>query len=83
MPKLIRKASDPDIANYVEIRNLEREDRIKCQERVKYFNLDMHLFDVEWQFDKKRVTFFYTADGRVDFRELVKDLANILELELS
>ena len=82
LPKLIRKASDPDIANYVEIRNLEREDRIKCQERVKYFNLDMHLFDVEWQFDKKRVTFFYTADGRVDFRELVKDLANIFRARI-
>ena len=43
----------------------------------------MHLTEVEYKFDNSKILFYFTADGRIDFRELVKDLAAVLELELN
>ena len=48
-----------------------------CQEKIKKHNLEMKLIDAEYTFDNNKVLFYFTADGRIDFRELVKDLASI------
>ena len=73
--KILRLATETDMAQYAA--NCEREPEAKrmCQERIKEHNLDMHLVDVEVIFDLSKIIFYFTADGRVDFRELVKDLA--------
>lgn len=74
---VLRLASDEDLAQYDA--NLEEEDRAFdiAIERIKAHGLDMSLVDVEYRFDNKKITFFFTANGRVDFRDLVKDLAAI------
>lgn len=82
LSRFVRKATEEDLKSYTELKAAEKADRTRCQERVRYFNLEMNLFDVEWQFDRKKITFFYTAEGRVDFRELVKDLANIFKARI-
>ena len=52
-----------------------------CEEKIDEHGLSMKLIDVEYTFDNNKVIFYFTADGRVDFRELVKDLAAYSELE--
>ncbi|MBS1271093.1 MAG: hypothetical protein MAGBODY4_00222 [Candidatus Marinimicrobia bacterium] len=75
--KVIRKLSPADYAHLID--NQEKEDEAwdVCQERIDELGLDMKLTDIEFQFDRKKVTFYYTADERVDFRQLVRDLAAI------
>ena len=53
-----------------------------CNEKVNEHQLDMKLVDVEYTFDRNKVIFYFTADGRVDFRELVKDLAAIFRTRI-
>ena len=53
-----------------------------CQKKVDKHNLDMKLIDVEYTFDNNKVVFYFTADGRVDFRELVKDLASVFKMRI-
>ena len=53
-----------------------------CQEKVTRHNLDMKLVDVEYTFDNNKIIFYFTADGRVDFRELVKDLASVFRMRI-
>ena len=67
----------------------ERRNRIKekeafaiCQEKVKKHNLEMKLIDAEYTFDNNKILFYFTADGRIDFRELVKDLAVIFKTRI-
>lgn len=74
---IIRKASEEDIAVYA--KNLEKEQSsfTVCKDKIREYNLDMKLVDVEMQFDGSKITFYFTAAQRVDFRELVKDLASI------
>ncbi len=79
---VIRKATDADV-----IRNQENEakkDRALelCQEKIDKRGLDMKLADVEYTFDNSKVIFYFTADGRVDFRELVKDLAGVFKMRI-
>ena len=75
LPQIIRKTTDEDYEKYQ--KNLMDEQRSKpiFQNLVEKFNLTMKLVDVHFQFDRKKLYFFYTADGRVDFRELAKSLA--------
>jgi len=75
--KVLRKLSPADYAHLID--NQEKEDEAWeiCQERIDSLGLDMKLTDIEFQFDRKKVTFYYTADERVDFRQLVRDLAAI------
>ena len=76
---VIRMATPEDEA--VEKRNKEKEKeafRI-CQEKIKKHNLEMKLIDAEYTFDNNKVLFYFTADGRIDFRELVKDLASVFK----
>ena len=79
---VIRMATPEDEA--VEKRNKEKENeafRI-CQEKIKKHNLEMKLIDAEYTFDNNKVLFYFTADGRIDFRELVKDLASVFKTRI-
>ncbi|MBN1604066.1 MAG: stage 0 sporulation protein [Chitinispirillaceae bacterium] len=74
---IIRKANDHDIEVYTKNREKEKSAHKVCKEKIREFNLDMKLIDVEMQHDGSKITFYFTAAQRVDFRELVKDLASI------
>jgi cell fate regulator YaaT (PSP1 superfamily) len=82
LPKLQRKATLQDAERYDSNLASEREAMSVCQGRVEAFDLPMAVVDAEWQFDHHRITFFFTADGRVDFRELVRDLAAIFHTRI-
>jgi len=75
--KLIRKMGPADYAHLIDNQEKEEEAWGICQERIDAHGLDMKLTDIEFQFDRKKVTFYYTADERVDFRQLVRDLASV------
>lgn len=70
--KILRKASENDTEKLEELRASEREIMIKARVISRELNLDMKLGDVEYQGDGKKVTFYYTAENRIDFRDLVK-----------
>lgn len=72
---ILRQASQEDLARAAECRQIEREARCFCQERIKARGLAMHLTAVEKLHDGSKMIFYFTADGRIDFRALVKDLA--------
>ncbi len=72
---VIRKATEEDFKAYEENRSLEKEAREFCLERIHARGLPMKLVGTEVTLDRKRIIFYFTADGRIDFRELVKDLA--------
>ena len=79
---VIRMATDEDRA--IEAKNKEKEkEAFKiCQEKIKKHNLEMKLIDAEYTFDNNKVLFYFTADGRIDFRQLVKDLAAIFKTRI-
>ncbi len=72
---VLRVASEKDHETARENAVLEREAHDVCQKKILERNLSMKLVDVEYTFDRSKILFYFTADGRVDFRELVKDLA--------
>ena len=76
LKKVIRIATQEDIAQLEENRKKEQEALAVCEEKIEKFGLDMKLVNVEYSFDNKKIVFFFTADGRVDFRTLVKELAS-------
>jgi len=79
---VIRKADDKDLKQYKEnIKKAERALKI-CEEKVQKHDLKMKLINAEYTLDKAKVVFNFTADGRVDFRELVKDLASELRTRI-
>ena len=73
--KVRRVASDEDLRRFTEIRALDEDARRKAMERVKANQLVMKISDAEWQWDRKKLTFYFTAEKRVDFRNLVRELA--------
>ncbi len=73
--EVLRRATSKDIATLKEYREREISARQICLEKIAKHALGMKLVDVEYQFDGRKLTFYFTADGRVDFRQLVKDLA--------
>ncbi|MFO7888729.1 MAG: regulatory iron-sulfur-containing complex subunit RicT [bacterium] len=73
--KILRKPNKKNIAHLNENRQLEKKAFQDCQKRIENHGLDMKLVDVEYQFDHKKITFYFTSDKRVDFRALVRDLA--------
>ena len=79
---VIRMTTDEDRA--IEAKNKEKEkEAFKiCQEKIKKHNLEMKLIDAEYTFDNNKVLFYFTADGRIDFRELVKDLASVFKTRI-
>jgi len=72
---IVRLANERDKATWSETKKVEYETMIKAREISKELGLQMKIDDVEYQYDKKKVTFYYTAEGRVDFRELIKIFA--------
>ncbi len=73
--KIFRKATQRDIDIWHKTRNKEWETMIRSRKIIQQLNLEMKLSDVEYQGDGHKATFYYTAEGRVDFRELIKKLA--------
>lgn len=79
---VLRPADDKDLAHYEENTAKEAEAYKIASEKIELRELDMHLVDVEYTFDNRKIIFYFTADGRVDFRELVKDLAAIFRIRI-
>ena len=79
---VLRKATEEDIEKHNENKEKEKEAFEVCLEKIKQHNLVMKLIDVEYTFDNNKVIFYFTADGRVDFRELVKDLATVFRTRI-
>jgi cell fate regulator YaaT (PSP1 superfamily) len=73
--KALRLATDDDVKRSDELRQQDEQARRRAMERVKANGLVMKLTDAEWQWDRKKLTFYFTAEKRVDFRTLVRDLA--------
>lgn len=82
LKNVIRKAEPEDIEKNIENKQKEKEAYDICAEKILKHGLDMKLIDVEYTFDNNKVIFYFTADGRVDFRELVKDLASIFRTRI-
>lgn len=82
LKKVIRVASEED-KHHAELNDKkEKEAFDACIQKIKDHNLNMKLIDVEYTFDNNKVLFYFTADGRVDFRELVKDLAAVFKTRI-
>ena len=79
---VIRIATPQDDAVADENRQKEKDAFKICQEKIAKHGLDMKLIDAEYTFDNNKVLFYFTADGRVDFRELVKDLAAVFKTRI-
>ena len=75
LQKIIRKATEEDLLQQEENKNLEEEAKENCIERIMARGLPMKLISTEATLDRKRIIFYFTAEKRIDFRELVKDLA--------
>ena len=82
LKKVIRIAMKEDKKHYEENKRKEQEAFQICLEKIKKYKLDMHLTEVEYKFDNSKLLFYFTADGRVDFRELVKELAAIFKTRI-
>ena len=82
LKKIVRLANNKDDKHYEECRKKEKEAFKTCQKKIKEHNLKMTLTDVECKFDDSKILFYFTADGRIDFRELVKDLAAIYKTRI-
>ena len=79
---VIRKATEEDDEREKKNREKEREAYKICQEKILKHGLEMKLINAEYTFDNNKVLFYFTADGRVDFRELVKDLAAVFRTRI-
>ena len=79
---IIRKATEEDRLKYEENHKEEQKAYAICQEKIKEHGLEMKLIDVEYTFDRGKALFYFTAEGRVDFRALVKDLAAIFRTRI-
>ncbi len=75
LPRIYRKANERDLEQYQEVRERDDSTRIQARTIIEDLNLDMKLSDVEFQGDNSKAIFYYIADHRVDFRELIKVLA--------
>lgn len=75
LKRVIRIANSKDLKHYEECKKKEKEAFEYCNKKIKEFGLKMNLTDVEYKFDNTKLLFYFTADGRIDFRDLVKNLA--------
>ncbi len=82
LKKVIRIANKKDKKHYEENKQKEKEAFQICLKKIKEHKLQMTLTDVEFKFDNSKVLFYFTADGRIDFRDLVKDLATIFKTRI-
>ncbi len=79
---VLRVATPEDDDKAEKNKEKEREAKKICFEKIKKHNLEMKLIDAEYTFDNNKVLFYFTADGRIDFRELVKDLAAVFKTRI-
>ena len=77
-----KKADEHDYAVIEENRRLEKQAFDICRQKIEKHNLEMKLINVEYTFDASKIVFHFTAEGRVDFRELVKDLAGVFKTRI-
>lgn len=82
LKNVLRIATEEDIERHNDNKSKEKEAFEICTQKIQQHNLKMKLIDVEYTFDNNKVIFYFTADGRVDFRELVKDLASIFRTRI-
>ena len=82
LKSVIRMANAEDEATESNNKKKEKEAFKVCLEKIRKHNLEMKLIDVEYTFDNNKVLFYFTADGRIDFRELVKDLASVFKTRI-
>lgn len=82
LKKIIRIAKEEDIRHHEENEKKKVKALRLCQEKIHKHGLEMKLIDVEYTFDNNKIIFYFTADGRVDFRELVKDLAGVFKMRI-
>jgi len=82
LKEVVRIATDADKKQYEECKKKEKEAFDICLKKIKEHKLEMTLTDVEYKFDNSKILFYFTADGRIDFRELVKDLAAIYKTRI-
>ncbi|WP_425755408.1 PSP1 domain-containing protein [Ihubacter sp. rT4E-8] len=82
LKKIIRIAGEEDIRRHEENERKKAKALKACQEKINKHGLEMKLIDVEYTFDNNKIIFYFTADGRVDFRELVKDLAGVFKMRI-
>lgn len=79
---VIRRATQDDMRKEAKNREKEKEAFQICLEKIRKHGLEMKLIDAEYTFDNNKVLFYFTADGRIDFRELVKDLASVFRTRI-
>lgn len=79
---VIRKATETDTREFNKLKQNEQDAKAIFIAKAKKHKLEMKLIDVEYTFDQKKAIFYFTAEGRVDFRELVKDLASIFKVRI-
>ena len=79
---IIRLATEEDNKIYNENKEKAKETFELCQQKIKEHDLTMYLIDCEYTFDRNKLIFYFTAEGRIDFRELVKDLAAIFKTRI-
>lgn len=82
LPAVLRKANSKEISSYQKKLELEAKAKELCKKFAEELNLEMKLVDVECYFDRSKIIFYYTAEGRIDFRELVKQLARALRMRI-
>ncbi len=80
--EVVRPASEADLKRREENKQKEKRAFKVCEEKIAAHELDMKLVEVEYAFDGSKILFYFTADGRVDFRELVKDLASVFHMRI-
>lgn len=79
---VLRKATKDDDLRYEANREKEEDAKKICMEKISAHKLDMKLVDAEYTFDNSKLLFYFTSDGRVDFRDLVKDLASVFKTRI-
>ncbi|ACB83638.1 PSP1 domain-containing protein [Natranaerobius thermophilus] len=82
LKQVLRKATEEDEEKVAEIKQKEDQAFEVCLDKISKHGLEMKLVDVEQSFDGSKIIFYFTADGRVDFRELVKDLASVFKTRI-
>ncbi|MBQ8555790.1 MAG: stage 0 sporulation family protein [Clostridia bacterium] len=82
LKKVVRIASEEDVQHYKDNKAAEKEAYAICQRKISEHKLDMKLVSVEYTFDNSKILFYFTANGRVDFRSLVKDLAGVFKTRI-
>ena len=80
--RVLRIATDADIKTASELREKEKAAVVTCQEKIEAHKLEMKVINADFAFDGSKIIFYFTADGRIDFRNLVKDLASVFRTRI-